>query len=150
MMLRQHSATFYDVCLISPCSGVVLVSWGRVADTLFLCIYVHVTGKNRVITKCDQLVKTQVEFWHHTIIDCNKLTGTLNTRHSWLTFIVHSFVTHINLYTIQPLQCQNQHKSIIIPKIPGLTQNSRSYQGVFRVDKFPGVFQIFQVSGNPV
>jgi len=30
---------------------------------------------------------------------------------------------------IQPLQCQNQRKSTYVPKIPGLTQNSRSFPG---------------------
>ena len=36
-----------------------------------------------------------------------------------------------------------------MPKIPGLTSNSRSLPGVFQVNKIPGVFQVSQVSGNP-
>jgi len=37
-----------------------------------------------------------------------------------LTFTIHSFVTQLNLYTIQPLQCQNQRK------LTYHTENSRS------------------------
>jgi len=44
-------------------------------------------------------------------------------------FTIHSFVTRINLYAIEPLQCQNQRESTYQPKILGLTQNSRSFPG---------------------
>jgi len=37
-----------------------------------------------------------------------------------------------------------------MPKISGLTQNSRRLSGVFHFKKIPGVFQVFQVRGKPV
>jgi len=53
-----------------------------------------------------------------------------NTRHSSLTFTIHSFVTQIKLYAIQPLQRQTARKSTYIyQKFPGLTQNSWSFPG---------------------
>jgi len=61
------------------------------------------------------------------------------TRHSSLAFTFHSFVTRINLYTrYSRYHVKTSVNRPIIPKISGLTKNSRS---------FPVVFQ---VSGNPV
>jgi len=50
-----------------------------------------------------------------------------------LTFTIHSFVTQINLYAIQLLQCQNQRKSTYH------TKNSRSNIQFQEFPDFSGV-----------
>jgi len=52
----------------------------------------------------------QSNFKIFQVLSVTVCSGNYNTRHSSLTFTIHSFVTRTDLYAIQPLQCQNKHR----------------------------------------
>jgi len=109
-------------------------------------LLVNFFNKHRVPTLLDEknpeVFQSNIRIFEVlSVVVCSR--NIKNTRRSSLSFTIHSFVIWINLYAIQPLQCQNQRKSTYH------TKNSRSNIKSQEFSRLTN-FQFFQVSGNPV